>query len=262
MTIDWITVSAQIVNFLILVWLLQHFLYRPVIRAMERREQRIADRLNEARDREQAAEEESQRYQRELDQIDQKREKILTQARKDAEEQNRQLLEEGREKAAAARKAWQHQVDREKEDFLSNLRQRSAMAVQEMTYKVLTDLADTDLETRIVDKFIGQLGSLEEETRQAFTDSTDDTVNIASAFELDSNTRGRLTRAVHEHLAKDLDVEYSQSGDLLCGIMLDHKGRRLSWNIADFLDELTDQVETAFGRELSAESGELSEREG
>ena len=44
MQIDWITVAAQIVNFLILVWLLQHFLYGPITRAMQRREQRIAER--------------------------------------------------------------------------------------------------------------------------------------------------------------------------------------------------------------------------
>ncbi len=48
MAIDWITVSAQIVNFLILVWLLKHFLYQPIIRAMDRREQRVSERLNEA----------------------------------------------------------------------------------------------------------------------------------------------------------------------------------------------------------------------
>lgn len=261
MTIDWITVSAQIVNFLILVWLLQRFLYRPVIRAMDQREQRIADRLNEARDREQAAEEESRRYQRELDKLEQQREKILAQAREDAEGQNRQLLEEGRDKAAAAREAWQRQVDREKEEFLSNLRRRSAEAVQEMTHKVLTELADTDLEARIADRFIGRLGSLDEESRQAFADSDDGTVNIASAFDLDSTVRGRLTQAVHEHLAKELEVEYSQSDDLLCGIVLDHKGRRLSWNIADYLDELTDRVESAFGREPAAESATPAEKE-
>ena len=45
MDVDWITVSAQIVNFLILVWLLKRFLYRPVLNAMNRREQRIHQRL-------------------------------------------------------------------------------------------------------------------------------------------------------------------------------------------------------------------------
>ena len=52
MAIDWVTVSAQIVNFLLLVWLLKRFLYQPVLSAMDRREQDIAERLGAALNRE------------------------------------------------------------------------------------------------------------------------------------------------------------------------------------------------------------------
>ena len=45
MQIDWLTVAAQIVNFLVLVWLLQRFLYRPIVSAMAERENRIETRL-------------------------------------------------------------------------------------------------------------------------------------------------------------------------------------------------------------------------
>ena len=48
MLIDWFTVSAQIVNFLILVWLLQRFLYRPILDAIDAREQRVAAALTKA----------------------------------------------------------------------------------------------------------------------------------------------------------------------------------------------------------------------
>ena len=62
MAIDWMTVSAQIVNFLLLVWLLKRFLYQPVLSAMDRREQDIAERLGAALDREQQAEAKIQQY--------------------------------------------------------------------------------------------------------------------------------------------------------------------------------------------------------
>ena len=42
MLIDWFTVGAQVVNFLILVWLLKRFLYRPILDAIDAREKRIA----------------------------------------------------------------------------------------------------------------------------------------------------------------------------------------------------------------------------
>ena len=61
MQIDWLTVAAQIVNFLVLVWLLQRFLYRPITEAMARREDRIATRLAEAKDARAKVEAEAER---------------------------------------------------------------------------------------------------------------------------------------------------------------------------------------------------------
>jgi len=48
MLIDWFTVVAQVVNFLILVWLLKRFLYRPILNAIDAREKRIATKLADA----------------------------------------------------------------------------------------------------------------------------------------------------------------------------------------------------------------------
>ena len=48
MLIDWFTVSAQAVNFLILVWLLNRFLYKPILNAIDVREKLIATELADA----------------------------------------------------------------------------------------------------------------------------------------------------------------------------------------------------------------------
>ena len=60
--IDWFTVSAQIINFLILVFLLKRFLYGPVIRAMDKREEAIAGRLKDAGQKQEEAQKEIDRY--------------------------------------------------------------------------------------------------------------------------------------------------------------------------------------------------------
>jgi len=44
---DWFTVLAQIANFLILMWLLKRFSYKPVLDTIDAREKRIADLLKE-----------------------------------------------------------------------------------------------------------------------------------------------------------------------------------------------------------------------
>lgn len=245
MAIDWITVSAQIVNFLILVWLLKHFLYQPIIRAMERREHHISDRLNEAQERESKADEKAHHYQDKSDELERRRDEILDKARAEAEQQKKQMLDEARTEVAETREHWQHQVQQEKEEFLGNLQRQTVEAVKQIAHKALVELADVELEERIIDTFLNRLKSLDKQDRKALSDA-EEPVRIITAFELDSTMRGRLTRAVHEHLAAGIDIDYTHSPELLCGIELTRGGRRLSWNLADFTDELTARIEEAF----------------
>lgn len=70
MSIDWVTVAAQLANFLLLVWLLRRFLYRPILDGIDAREAEIARRLaaaEQARSDARAAEAQHLReYQRNL----------------------------------------------------------------------------------------------------------------------------------------------------------------------------------------------------
>jgi F-type H+-transporting ATPase subunit b len=235
MTIDWITVSAQIVNFLILVWLLKRFLYQPVMRAMDRREQRIAERINEAVTREQNAEEEARRYQDKSNELERRRDEILAEAREDAGHEKLQLLEGIREEVTETRSNWQRQANLEKEEFLDTLRYQTTETIQAIARKALSDLANADLEERVVHM----------DVRKRLAGATEP-VRLASTFELDAAMRGRITRAIHEHIADGLEVNYIQSPELLCGVELTGGGQRLAWSLADYLEELDTRIEEAF----------------
>lgn len=245
MEIDWITVSAQIVNFLILVWLLKHFLYQPVIRAMDRREQRIAERLNDAQERESEADKQMQQFQSECQELELRRNEILDQARADAEQQKKRLLDEARAEVTETREHWLRQVSQEKEEFVGNLRHQAIDAFETLARKALAELANVELEEHIIETFLERLKTLDKNARIAMSQSNEP-IRITSAFELDSTMRSRLTRAVHEHLADDKEVDYSHSPELLCGIELTSGGRRLSWNLANFTEELTARIDEAF----------------
>jgi F-type H+-transporting ATPase subunit b len=244
MQIDWLTVSAQIVNFLLLVYLLQRFLYRPVTEAMARRERRIAGRLEEAGSREREAEEERRRLADERERLERRREDILAEAKEEARQERERLLDRAREEVEAKRREWRRQVDDERETFLGDLRARIGEGVTAAARQALRDLADAELEARVIDVFLGRLEGLDEATRDALGQAGEP-VAIASSFPLEPATRSRLTRAVHKHLAPDAEVEYRESRELLCGIELDAGGRRLGWSLADYLEQLGRRVEDA-----------------
>lgn len=64
MLIDWFTVGAQTLNFLILVWLMKRFLYQPVLDAIDAREQRIAQELADAAQKQAQAQQEREEFQK------------------------------------------------------------------------------------------------------------------------------------------------------------------------------------------------------
>ena len=245
MNIDWITVSAQIVNFLILVWLLKRFLYQPIIHAMERREQLISDRLGEAQVRESEADEKAHRYEEMRDEMLRSQDELLEKARAEADRQKKQLLNEVRAEVSERRERWQHELQEEKAEFLNTLQRETVDVVQHIARKALAELASTTLEEAIVQKFVDHLQSLDSNALKALC-ASNESVHITSSLELDPALRDRLTRAVHAHIAQGIDVNYTHSPDLLCGMELTRGGRRLSWNLADFSDELGTRIEEAF----------------
>jgi F-type H+-transporting ATPase subunit b len=245
MQIDWITVSAQIVNFLILVWLLKRFLYQPVMRAMGRREQRITDRLNQANDREQQAQQQREQYQNRQKELDQQRDEILAKAKEDADQEKHRLLDEARSEVDEKKQHWQRQLAQEKEEFLKSLRDQAGDVIQHITRKALVDLANGTLEQHIVESFINRLQSLDDKARSALA-NTHEAIQINTSFELDSGVRNQLTRVIHENIDNDIDVQYNQSPDLMCGIELVTGGQQLSWNVNHYLDELTTRIGQAF----------------
>ena len=251
MEIDWITVSAQIVNFLILVWLLKHFLYEPIMRAMGRREQRIVARLKEAQQREQDADEKIKEYNNKQEELDKKREDILTKAKQEIDKQKQQQLDEARSEVDETRRHWQKQASQEKEEFIANLRRQITTGVESISRKAMRELADSELEEQIVNVFLERLQDLDTKARKAFA-KVSMPVNITTSFELDSTIRSRLTRAIHENIADGVEVEYTQSPELLCGIELTGGGQRLSWNIAEYIDDLTAHIEETFKQTAQA----------
>jgi F-type H+-transporting ATPase subunit b len=247
MTIDWITVSAQIVNFLILVWLLKRFLYRPVLDAMEARQQRIAARLNDAQARERAAEAAAAQYEEARQRLEAERDRELDRARAQADEQRKRLLAAARLEADEVRARWQQQIAAEQTEFLDRLRREAAAAIEAAVRRTLADLADARLEEQVARVFAERLQNADAGTRRALAE-TSGPVEVVTAFEADHELRTRLAAAIHEAAGAEPEVRYRRSPAVLCGVQLLLDGQRLDWNASRYLDELGKRVQESFER--------------
>ena len=239
MQIDWLTVGAQIVNFLILVALLKRFLYRPVLDAMDRREKRIADQLHEAEAREKQADARARHFEEKSSELERRSQELLDQARDAAEAERRERLQDARNDVERQRERWRVQLEQEWEDVRRSLTRRLAGAVTDAARRTLADLADTTLEEAMARTFRRRLADLSEAERHAIADGAG-TLEIATGFEPDEEMRAMLTTAVRERLGRD--VRFVRADGLIGGIELRTRGWKMSWTVAEYLRDFEDRV--------------------
>ena len=157
MLIDWFTVGAQALNFLILVWLLKRFLYKPILDAIDAREKRIAAELADADAKKAEAQKERDEFQHKNEEFDQQRAALLSKATDEAKAERQRLLDEARKAADALSAKRQEALRSDAQNLNQAIRRRTQQEVFAIARKALTDLATTSLEERMGEVFTRRL---------------------------------------------------------------------------------------------------------
>lgn len=249
MEIDLFTMIAQIINFLILVLLLRRFLYRPIVRTMDARAQKINNELEEAARKEAEARREARECHEERVELEDSRGVLLSQAQEEAASLKRDLLRDARREIEQDKARWNRAVQREKETFLDNLHQRAGEEVYAISRQVITDLASVDLEQHIIAIFIERLRELSEEEREEIAAEARRTRTgavITTSFPIDRETRRRLQAVITESVAADVELHFEESADLICGIELRAAGKKAAWSLQNYLETLDERLSLAF----------------
>ncbi|MDR1613828.1 MAG: F0F1 ATP synthase subunit B [Planctomycetota bacterium] len=245
MLIDWFTVVAQAVNFLILVWLLKRFLYKPVLAAIDAREARIAETVKNAESQKEAAEAEREAFARKNEIFDRQRADLLNQAREEADATRELLLENERRAADASREKWRKALKYEQQRFGGEIARRVQDEIFDVSRQVLADLADIELEERMIDVFERRLRRAKEapDAKLAETLRADPpAVLVKSAFDLPEARRAVLRESIAETFGPNVEVEFETRADLIAGIELIAGGQKVAWAIADYLAALRGAV--------------------
>lgn len=245
MLIDWFTVAAQTLNFIILVWLLKRFLYKPILSALDAREKRIAAELAGAAAKKNEAQEERDAFQRKNAEFDQQRAAMLGKASDEAKAERLRLLEDARNAADALSIKRQSAMQSDAVNLNQVIRHSTQREVFAIARKVLTDLATADLEERVSDVFIHRLRALNIETKESLCKAlkaVTEPVIVRSAFGLPATQRADIEKALNEISAVEAHIRYETTPDLVSGIELIASGQKVAWSIADYLASLENNV--------------------
>lgn len=247
MEMNWSTVVLEIINFLILVWILKHFLYQPVLDVIARRRAGIEQTLADAEARQAEARNLQEHYEGRLAEWDRERQQAREALARELEtERSRKLaelqtiLEQEQEKARVA-------AARRQADNLRRLEETALLHATRFSTRLLQQAAGQDLETRLVDMAITGLKQLPDGRRAELRNSygrPSEAIRVASAFPLADEQRRRLGQVLADIAGEGVPQHFEQDGNLLAGIRISIGAWMLGANLQD---ELKGFVELAGG---------------
>jgi F-type H+-transporting ATPase subunit b len=161
MLIDWFTVGAQALNFLILVWLMKHFLYKPILQAIDAREMRIAKEIADANEKKAESKKEHEEFRRKNEDFDKQRAALIGKATDEAKAERQRLFDEARKATDALSLKREEALRSEAHNLHQAISQRVQQEVFAIARKTLKDLATTSLEERLGEVFTRRLGEMD-----------------------------------------------------------------------------------------------------
>jgi F-type H+-transporting ATPase subunit b len=241
MLADWFTIVAQALNFLILVWLMKRFLYKPVLHAIDEREKRIATELANADAKKAEAQKEHDEFQHKNEEFDQQRAALMTKATEEAQAERQRLLEEARKAAVDLSSKRQEALRSEAHNLHEAISRRTQQEVFAIARKALTDLATTSLEERLAEVFTRRLREMDGKAREGLAEALKTAFGpavVRSAFDLPAEQHAAIQNALNETFSAEIRVRFETAPDLIGGIELTTNGQKVAWSIADYLESL------------------------
>lgn len=261
MLVDWFTVAAQALNFLILVWLMKRFLYKPILHAIDEREKRIAAELADAAAKKTEAQKERAAFQLKNEEFDKQRAAMMSQATDEAQAERGRLLDEARKAADALAAKRRAALDYEQRELHQTISLRTQQEVFAISRKVLADLAGTAVEERLCGVFVGRLRQLDGKTKQELGEalkSSSAPAVVRSVLELSVEQCSAVQSALNETFSADIQVRFETAPGLIGGIELVANGQKVAWSIDDYLASMEKAVNDLLKENPKAESGPLA----
>lgn len=241
MSIDWFTIIAQVVNFLVLLWLMKRFLYKPILNVIDEREKRIALELANANTVQTEATIQKEEYSKKNAELNSQSAAFLKNAQEEARSTRQRLLDEAREEAEEFSLKQREALAKDKEATGQAISRRTQDQVISIARKVLTDLAGTSLEENMLvvfNKRLGALSETEKETLRSALATGPGTITVLSAFDISHEMRTTIEAQIKDLYGTSAQPVFKKSAGLISGIELNVNGQKVAWSIDDYISSI------------------------
>jgi len=241
MEIDLFTLAAQIINLIILLFLLRKFLYVPLLNAVETRQKLIADELQAAEDSRKNAQSIEKKYLRKLTGLEKEKQNILANVHAEAEKMSVNLNKEAEKQYKNAQEQWQKRLQAQQQSFEITLQKMIAEYFLRFSNKALREILGTDADDLALSRLINKIKSLSDEKKAKLLHPLQNKSNvlITTAHTLTAEKRNKIENFLHNELKIPVNVKflYKQDAELISGITLQADEELIDWSMQSYLQE-------------------------
>lgn len=242
MQINWFEVIAQIINFFLLLFILQKLFYKPVTKAMANRQERISKAEKEADIKMNEAEKLIKDYDSKIANIESEKKSILDKSREEALESKHKLLEQYKKEADNKRISYMNEIEDEKESFMENLRRELGENAVKIASKILNTISSKELEEEVFKSFINDLKNIKENIPNKDILDEKSHVNLYSSRELSQDNKEKIKATLQENIPQIENIDYEVNKDLILGYELNLETYTIHNSIKNYLDQVEDNI--------------------
>ncbi|WP_322801159.1 F0F1 ATP synthase subunit B [Thermoflexus sp.] len=208
---------AQILNFLVIWFLLSRLVFPRVLKALEERRALIEKGLEDAKAAEQLRASIQAERQRILEEALAERQRIVAEAVRQAEQQRAQILSEARAEAQRILEVAREEAERERERILGELRTQISALALAAAHRVVSDALDESRHRRLIHEFFT---AIPPQVLEELRGLKGDRVEVVSAIPLQEEEKQNIRRALSDRLDLTGDVIFRVDPTILGGLVV------------------------------------------
>ena len=156
--IDLLNIIIYVVNFFVVLFLLQRLAFKPVKEMLEKRRKEIESGLTAAEQAQQEAARQRAEFEKELAKARQSSQEEARKAAEATENMRKEILESARREAEEIKARAKEEAEQERQQIAADLQKQAAELSMHITRKVVGDAIDPSAQRKLVDKFLAELG--------------------------------------------------------------------------------------------------------
>ena len=214
------TFLFQIINFVVLLYILKRLLYKPVRNILEKRRELIRETVENAEKMKEEALELKERHQAELRQLDEQKVRMLDDMRAEVLEEKRRLLAEADKEAASQMEKAMALFETEKAVFESRLKEKAVDTVRLFSANLMRDITDEELHRALWRRFLAELAKITREIAEREVREENVTIELFSAYPLEEKDIDALRSVMESRLSRQVTINPTVDRTLLAGVKL------------------------------------------